>query len=94
MSQLQSALVPDGYELIGDEYVRKIPLLLEREIEKHIETNIPSFFNKIGYKIKKGSKNGNIWKWAISLFAQVLASQVKKDVTCCSICKLLSMRET
>jgi hypothetical protein len=41
MSQLQSALVPDGYELIGDEYVRKILLLSEKEIEKHVETSIP-----------------------------------------------------
>ena len=53
MSQLQSALVPDGYELIDDEYVRKIRLLSEKEIEKHVETNIPSFFNTIGYNIKK-----------------------------------------
>jgi len=43
----------DDYELIGDEYVKKIPLLLEKEINKHVETNIPSFFNKMGYKIKK-----------------------------------------
>jgi hypothetical protein len=53
MSQLQSALVPDGYELIGDEYVGKILLLSEKEIEKHVETNIPSFFDTIGYNIKK-----------------------------------------
>jgi len=46
-------LIPDGYELIGDEYVRMIPLLLEKEIEKHVEINIYSFFKKIGYDIKK-----------------------------------------
>jgi hypothetical protein len=46
-------LIPDGYELIGDEYVRTIPLLLEKEIEKHVEINIDSFFKKIGYDIKK-----------------------------------------
>jgi hypothetical protein len=47
------ALILDDYELIRDEYVKKIPLLLEKEIDKYVETNIPSFFNKMGYKIKK-----------------------------------------
>lgn len=46
-------MIPDEYELIGDEYVKKIPLLLEKEIDKHVETNIASFFDEIGYKIKK-----------------------------------------
>jgi hypothetical protein len=26
--------------------VKKIPLLLEKEIDKYVETNVPSFFNK------------------------------------------------
>ena len=46
-------MIPDGYELIDDEYVKKIPLLLSKEIEKHIEASIVLFFNKIGYSIKK-----------------------------------------
>lgn len=45
--------IPDGYELIGDEYVHKDILLSEREIQKQIETNVPSFFNKMGYKMMK-----------------------------------------
>jgi hypothetical protein len=46
-------LIPDGYELIDDEYVKKIPLLLSKEIEKHIEVSIILFFKRIGYSIKK-----------------------------------------
>ena len=46
-------MTPDEYELIDDEYVRNIPILLSKEIEKHIETNIVLFFKNIGYSIKK-----------------------------------------
>ncbi|HJT49393.1 MAG TPA: hypothetical protein VJ729_14505 [Nitrososphaeraceae archaeon] len=46
-------MIPEGYDLIGDEYVRKIPTLLEKEINQHVETNITSFFDKVGYRIKK-----------------------------------------
>lgn len=46
-------MILDDYELIGDEYVKKIPLLSEKEINKHVEIDIPSFFDKMGYKIKK-----------------------------------------
>lgn len=46
-------MILDDYEPIGDEYVRKVPVLLHRDIERYIETSIPLFFNKIGYKVKK-----------------------------------------
>jgi len=46
-------LIPDGYDVVGDDYVRKIPALSAREIEKQIERNAPLFFNKLGYEIKK-----------------------------------------
>jgi hypothetical protein len=46
-------LIPEGYDLVGDEYVRVIPTLFHTEIEKQIESNAALFFNRIGYAIKK-----------------------------------------
>jgi hypothetical protein len=45
-------LIPDGYELVGDEYVKKIPSLFAAEIEKQIENNAPLFFSSIGHDIR------------------------------------------
>lgn len=52
-------LIPDGYDVVGDDYVRKIPALSAKEIEKQIERNAPLFFDKIGYEIKKVRLVGN-----------------------------------
>jgi hypothetical protein len=45
-------LIPEGYELIDGEYVRKIDLLSPREIQNHIEKDIVNFFDKLGLDIK------------------------------------------
>lgn len=39
--------IPEGYDLVNDEYVRKVDLLSPQDIEKHIERNIVPFFKKI-----------------------------------------------
>jgi hypothetical protein len=46
----EKALIPDGYDLVGDEYVRKIPTMVAAKIERQIEVNAPLFFNRIGSK--------------------------------------------
>jgi hypothetical protein len=40
------ALIPDRYDLIGEDYVRKIDILLEKDINKHVETSISLFLIK------------------------------------------------
>lgn len=46
-------MIPDEYDVVGDDYVRKIPAFSASEIDTQIERNAPLFFNEIGYKIKK-----------------------------------------
>lgn len=49
----EGVLIPDGYDLVGDEYVRIIRSLSHTEIENQIEANAPLFFSKIGYNLSK-----------------------------------------
>jgi hypothetical protein len=46
-------LIPNGYQLVNGEYVRKIPLLTSEEIEEIAERHIVPFFNKIGFEMQK-----------------------------------------
>ena len=46
-------MIPDGYDLVGDEYVRVISSASHTEIEIQIEANAPLFFSRIGYNIRK-----------------------------------------
>jgi len=49
-------LIPDGYELINGEYVRKITTLSSNDIENYVERDAVRFFSGIGYEIKRVPK--------------------------------------
>lgn len=49
-------LIPDGYELIHGEYVRKITTLSSNDIENYVERDAVCFFSGIGYEIKRVPK--------------------------------------
>ena len=48
--------IPEGYELIDGEYVRKVTTLSSWEIENHVERDTVRFFKEIGYEIKRMPK--------------------------------------
>jgi hypothetical protein len=45
--------IPEGYDLVEGEFVRKGDLLSAMDIEKHIQKNIVPFFKKYGFNIKR-----------------------------------------
>jgi predicted CopG family antitoxin len=50
---IRNELIPDGYELIQGEYVRKTFPLLSTDVEKYVERDVVQFFRGIGYEIRR-----------------------------------------
>jgi hypothetical protein len=53
---IMKEVIPDGYELIHGEYVRKITALSSNDIENYVERDAIRFFSGIGYEIKRVPK--------------------------------------